>query len=216
MLSQNKMAQLHVYTGPMASGKTSSLLSAIHKYSNVVKERVLLVNFLGDDRGTSGSTHEDSDMRTPNGTPNGVSTHQYGDYNLKIPLGIYVDPVRVSSLAELSDELISRYSVIGIDEAHFYPDLKEFIEKNFRKKDLIIYVSGLSYDSSNNKFGEVADLLPLATSFEKMNAICAACKPHAMVPAGFTFCNEAKDSVVKIGGLEMYSPRCAYHYFGGD
>ena len=192
------MAAIHIYTGPMASGKTSKMLDTLHKYSNVTKERVLLINFEGDDRG-----------KDPG---HGVTTHSYGDSSAKIPLGIYVDTIRCTELLSISHKKLDSYTMIGIDEAQFFTDLKEFINRNKRNSKLMIYVSGLAYDSNNNPFGQISELLNVATTFEKMTAICSICDPRSMTPAGFTYASKSKESVISIGGLEMYKPLCFKHY----
>lgn len=191
------MAFIHIYTGPMASGKTSKMLNHLHKYSNVTKDMVLLINYDGDDRTDSSD---------------GVSTHMYGDSSAKIPIGKFVNAIRVKYLNSLDEDFISRYSVIGIDESQFYPDLEEFIRKYSQNKGLTFHVSGLCFDSDNKPFGQTMNLLDIATSFEKMTAICSKCDPKTMIPAGFTAADSSKDSVVVIGGLDIYRPLCHHHY----
>jgi thymidine kinase len=194
------MAEIHVYTGPMASGKTSKMLSILHKYSNITKERVLLINFSGDDRVKDCSS--------------GISTHMYGDSSSKIPIGKYIDPIRVNNLNDLNDmDILNNYSMIGIDEAQFYPDLNAFIRKHIRS-DIKFHISGLAYDSDNKIFGQISSLLDISTTFEKMTAICSKCSHKSMTLAGFTFSTKEKDSVISIGGMDMYTPLCLKHYLG--
>lgn len=192
------MAQIHVHTGPMASGKTSKMLHNLHKYSNVTRERVLLINFRGDSRANDSET--------------GVSTHMYGDSSAKVPLGKYVDAHKVYRLSDLDHlNIFDNYNMIGIDEAQFYPDLKDFIVNNLHK-NCIFHIAGLSYDSDNNEFGELLKIQQFCTTFEKMSAICSECNPRSMTPAGFTYCEQLKESVVTIGGLDIYKPLCLRHY----
>lgn len=181
----------------MASGKTSKMLDILHKFSNVTKERVLLVNFSGDDRASQDS---------------GISTHMYGDSSYKIPIGKYIDTIRVNALSDIPQEKVDSYNMIGIDEAQFYPDLHKFAMSNITN-DLKLYIAGLSFDSDNEVFGEVSKLLHIATTFEKLSAICSKCDPKSMVPAGFTYSSKKKDSVVCIGGLDLYMPLCMMHYY---
>lgn len=190
------MAFIHIYTGPMASGKTSKMLDILHRYSNVTKDRVLLINFLGDHRSTS---------------TNGISTHLYGDYNQDLPLGKYIDVARVNVLFDVKN--VEDYSIIGIDEAQFFPDLELFIKKYLTFNNLTFHISGLSYDSDNNIFGQINNILPYSTTYEKMSAICSRCDPKKMIPAGFTICNINKNDIITIGGLDIYQPVCLFHYY---
>lgn len=191
------MAVIHVKTGPMASEKTSSMLRDIHKFSNVAKERVLLINFSKDSRGSCES---------------GVSTHMYGDSKFRIPIGKYIDPIRVSKLHDISKDTLGKYDHIAIDEAQFYPDLNSFIRSFQRDPSKTFYIAGLSFDSNNKPFGQVADLLDIATTFVKQTAICPVCDPKLMIPAAFTHVNHQKSDVVEIGGLDVYVPMCHRHY----
>lgn len=189
------MAQINVFTGPMASGKTSKLLEIMHKYSNISKERVLLIGYIKDDRNKEG-----------------ISTHMYGDSSCSLPLGIYVDLIRVENLTSVSKDVISKYNMIGVDEAQFFKDLKDFVFMNIENSNLKLYISGLSYDSDNKQFGQIPDLLPISTSFIKIPSICSLCPFKEMVHAGFTHSNKIKENVVCIGGLDIYQPLCLKHY----
>ena len=191
------MASINIYTGPMASGKTSKMMEKLHKYSNVTKERVLLVNFKGDDRTLDS---------------HGISTHFYGDHSIKIPIGKYIDPIRVTCLDELDEDFLIKYNIIGIDESQFYPDLENFIRYYGKNVKFTFYISGLSFDSDNNPFGQTLNLLDIATTFEKMTAICSLCNPRSMKPAAFTYTDKKKNNVIAIGGLDMYKPLCHFHY----
>lgn len=192
------MAVIHVRTGPMACSKTAELMKFIHMYSNVNRTNVLLINFSGDNRTDS----ED-----------GVSTHMYGDSSKKVLLGKYIIPLKTTKLFDIPEDVIQKYNVIGIDEGQFYDDLEDFIRKYHRDYNKIFFISGLSFDSENRPFGQIANLLDIATTFEKMTAICPDCNPKEMSPASFTYYNGKKDSVVQIGGLELYKPLCALHYY---
>lgn len=199
------MAEIHSYSGPMASGKSLELLKMIHMYSNVNKEPVLLVNYKGDDRGD----HSDGDCH-------GATTHAYGDSSMKIPLGKYVVSMRVHNLSEITDDIVNKYSVIGIDEAQFYPDLENFVRKHHRNYRLKFYLAGLKFDSDNEPFGQLDRLEDIATTSQKFHSICSQCNPRDMVPAAFTFFNGSKGKEIVSGGLDIYQPLCARHYFKID
>lgn len=199
------MASINIYTGPMASGKTSKMIEQLHKYSNVTKEKVLLITFEGDDRVCS-------DTNPCDGCYHGVSTHVYGDSSMKIPIGKYIDTMRVNCLEEIGEEYLMKYNIMGIDESQFFPDLESFVRKYGKNDKFTFYISGLSFDSDNKPFGQTLNLLDIATTFEKMTAICSLCDPRSMKPAAFTYAEAKKTNVIAIGGLEMYKPLCYFHY----
>lgn len=196
------MASIKVFTGPMGALKTTRLLHELNHYSTPSKQRVLLVCHNIDDRNREG-----------------ISTHLYGNSNLKIPLGIYIDVFYTNNLEEVplfyTNEKgeTKHYPIIGIDECQFFKGLVDFVKKNMFKPYLTIICSGLSYDRNNEEFGETSKLLPYATHFEKTPAVCSKCDFETHRPAAYTYCNQKHDGKILIGGLDLYEPRCAMHYY---
>ena len=72
--------------------------------------------------------------------------------------------------------------IIGIDEAQFFNDLKEFVLYSERNKSVII--SGLDGDSNREPFGQILDCIPLCDSVEKLTAMDMTSKDGT--PAIFT------------------------------
>lgn len=196
------MASIKVFTGPMGASKTTRLLHELNHYSTPSKQRVLLVCHGEDDR-----------------NPEGVSTHLYGDISLKIPLGKYVDVYKTKNLSDVplsykgTDGETKFYPIIGIDECQFFDNLVEFAKDNMLNPNLTLIFAGLSYDKENKEFGETSKLLPYATHFEKIPAVCSRCQFKNHLPAAYTYCYQKTDDQVLIGGLDLYEPRCAIHYF---
>lgn len=197
------MATIKVFTGPMGASKTTRLMYELNHYSTPSKNRVLLICHEGDCR-----------------NENGISTHLYGDDKLTLPVGRYVDIVRVKNLSDITSTVyidecgIEReYSMIGIDESQFFDDLLEFVKSKILKKGLTIIVAGLSFDKNNEPFGQTSLLLPYATHFEKYPAVCSKCDYEFHSPAAYTICNDDSKDQVIIGGMGLYEPRCAFHFF---
>ena len=65
---------------------------------------------------------------------------------------------------------IKNYKVIGIDEAQFFPDLKEFLLKIEHNKIKIV-IAGLDGDFNRNPFGQILECIPLSNSVTKLNAL---------------------------------------------
>lgn len=194
------MAEIHIYSGPMASGKTSKLLKKLHEYSNIYKRSVLLISYTEDYRGIE----------------SGISTHMYSDYSIKVPLGKYVNHIKVKNLSEIPDVILHQYSIIGIDEAQFYPDLEVFVRRHHLNPNLKFYLAGLKFTAENKPFGQLNNLEDIATTSRKFHSICARCDPSLNVAAGFTSYIGRKDKDILIGGLDIYEPLCTRHYFNVD
>lgn len=188
---------LHVYPGPMASGKTTKVIDELVKISMVTRKKVLFINHGDDTRSEKYSTHCGVRDATKVESITFLSLKNLGD----------IDPV-----------LFSEYEVIGIDEAQFFPDLYNNVKYWTHELGLTVYVSGLDGDSDMNKFGQVSDLSPIADTYEKLKAVCGFCISESgdsqFVPAPFTKYTgkTAKGGQVVVGGLQIYQPSCRKHH----
>ena len=120
--------------------------------------------------------------------------------------------VEVERLADLEAQIgASAYAavdVIGIDEAQFMPDLLEFCQRAADIDGKRVVVAGLDGDFLRRPFGQLAELLPLADSVDKITARCALCGE----PAPFTSRTVASKETYLVGSSESYRPVCRRHY----
>jgi len=84
----------------------------------------------------------------------------------------------------------------------FFEDLEIFVRKYSENKHLI--VAGLSGSFERKRFGNILDLIPLAEKVELESAICLMCGNEAY----YTKRMDEDKSLVKVGGLNEYQPRC--------
>lgn len=203
----SSVGSLHCYVGPMFSGKTSSMLSSLVRYADITRSSPPLI--INHDR--------DRDRVVGNGkTRLGVSSHS----SQLLGLSERVRSVYTTSLAEVD---VSTVSVIGIDEAQFYPDLYSTVIK-WLNEGKHVYCASLDGSFLATNFGQIHQLLPLADSFVKKLAVCHICTqelacsgivatPSSFVPAPFTS-KIAGDKELQIdtGGQEKYIPTCRYHF----
>ncbi|KAL0180535.1 hypothetical protein M9458_022941, partial [Cirrhinus mrigala] len=68
--------------------------------------------------------------------------------------------------------------VIGIDEGQFFPDTVEFCEEMANMGKTII-VAALDGTFQRKPFGNILNLVPLAESVVKLNAVCMQCFKEA-------------------------------------
>jgi len=61
-------------------------------------------------------------------------------------------------------------AVIAIDEAHFFPDLLEFV-KEMEKHNKIIIISGLDGDYKREPIGDILKVIPLCDDVVKLKAL---------------------------------------------
>ena len=186
------IGSLTVYTGPMFCGKTTHLIDNVTRYADLsISCTPLVINHSADTRDISKV----------------ISSHgsSYKGLSHKIT-AISVDHLRNVD--------VKSYSVIGIDEAQFFDDLVECVTQWVRMGKHV-YVSGLDSDFRGEKFGFIADLLPEADTFVKMQAVCEVClkSGDTITPASFTSKHSGSSSAqIEVGGHDLYIPACRRHH----
>ena len=191
---------LKVFVGCQSSGKTLSNITEATLWLDVLDERGLYINSIID-------TRDDVHMISSNSSSyNGVSDK--------------FDIVKVKNLFDVLTMVnLDNYNVVSIDEIQFFQDLEEFVKLLLSKGKHII-CSGLDSDWMGQDFGQVKELLKLATSgFTKLSAKCVWCKDRMternirMIPDA---CRTGKiggsKSQVESGGKDKYIPLCFEHH----
>lgn len=184
---------LHLYCGPMASGKTSTLLTKLSQYSDL-GWRAIYINHSKDVR-MSGDSF--------------FSSHN----SQFLQLGKNVDGIKVDNLRQVD---FKNYDIIAIDEFQFFSgNAVKHVLKWVNKYHKYVLLGFLDADRHRKKFGYGLDLIPHADKYEKLTAFCQHCiKYHKlMVPAPFTGCinSESKEQIL-IGSIDVYQPLCRYHH----
>ena len=172
-----------VYTGPMFSSKTSSLLSALERYKYQNK-KVILYKPEIDDRYSVSE----------------VVTH--GGYKMPafcVKCGSDI----IEHLATLNEN----QHVIAVDEAFMLPGVAEALIWLY-KNGYTIVVSSLDLSATGSTFSEMEKMFSWATKIEKCTAVCTACGRDAH----FTHKKQSGGDEIEVGGQELYEPRCAAHF----
>jgi thymidine kinase len=117
---------------------------------------------------------------------------------------------------------VTKYHTIGIDEAHFFSDLKETVESWVENLGKHVRLVGLDGTFARRKFGQVLDLIPLADNVKKLSADCRPCLNELKcfdfhgnisgIKAPFTKRLVVSNDEKLIGGSDIYIPVCRYHY----
>jgi len=173
---------LSIIMGNMFSGKTSELIRRL-KRLKVIGKNILVVNSAKDTRSMDEV----------------LKTHD----NVKFAC------FKVLKLFELIDtQAFQDAEIIAIDEAQFYPDLKQFVTYSLGAgKDVL--VAGLDGDSFQRKWGELLDCIPLASEVTKLSALCMRCGNGT--PGPFTKRIVKNTELELIGGSDMYEAVCHKH-----
>ena len=175
---------LEVVIGPMFSGKSSYALSYVRR-QRAIGKTVLVIKPNIDNR---------------YGNESFVVTHN----NEKIPCMMWnvKDP-----LCGISD---IKYDCFVVEEAQFFNHLQHFCSHLLLNEHKHILVVGLDGCAKQKKFGEILDIIPMATSLTKLTALCSECKNGT--PAPYTKKLENHNyAQVDVGGAEKYVAVCLRH-----
>lgn len=113
----------------------------------------------------------------------------------------------------LDSKAYEQADVIGIDEAQFFGEELPRVVDEIAHTGKTVICAGLDGDINRNKFGFLIDLIPMAEKVKKMQAICVRCGSTASFTQRHTIENEKqKDTIVIVGGVEMYRPVCRVCY----
>lgn len=172
-----------VYTGPMFSNKTTSLLSTLERYKYQHRKIVTFKPKIDDRYGTADIvTH--SGWKTP-----ATCVSSGGD------------------IIEHIESLKERPDVVALDEAFMVPSAAMALILLFRSGFTVV-VSSLDMSSTAKPFAEVEKMLPWATQVVKCTAVCVQCGKDAR----YTHKKVTNDDEIQVGGADLYEPRCAEHH----
>ena len=173
---------IELVCGPMFSGKTTELLRRMRRHMYANRRCVVLKHA--------------KDVRYD---ASKCCTHD----------GASLEAVQLSELSQFSD--VDRYDVVGIDEGQFFPDIVEFCERVANAGKLVI-VAALDGDCRRKPFGHIPELMPVAESVVKLNAVCSKCGTEAAFTRRFV--EDARTEVV--GGSEIYEALCRRCHIAGS
>lgn len=187
--------QIIAHIGPMFGGKTSGLLSDVRKM-RIAGYKVALFK-------------PSMDIRY---SENKVVNHD----------GESIEAINIETIYDILvyvEENIEKVDVIAIDEFQFLKGndlnsaemISELLELVYNLQKTLI-ISGLDLDSELKPFENTKEILPFATHVIKHKAVCVKCGTDATA----SYCKVEKDSQEKIGGNDIYEPRCLSCYFKGE
>lgn len=187
---------LEISLGPMFSGKTSWLNARLTALADIDKTESLHILRIGHEIDKVGS-------RMTNGQ-DGCNSHSSSFFGIS-------PRITCMTTGNLSEISLKNWNVIGIDEAHFHKDLLTFV-KGCLDGNKIVFVAGLSGDFNGLKFGEIADLIPLADKIMPFTAECSDCiQEGRLVEAPFTVRIVKFQGQVHVGGADDFKPVCRMH-----
>jgi thymidine kinase len=179
------MGSLEIVCGPMFSGKSTTILSRIAT-AEVLGWKYLIFTSCLD-------TRYSKDAKS-------IQTHD----------GRMIEATPCDDLDEcFNHPLYPHADIVIIEEAQFFSHLTHLCSHLLFSEKKHILVVGLDGDAQQKKFGEILDLIPLATSVTKLTALCCECKDGT--PGTYTKRLNNGDMQVDVGGAEKYAAVCLNH-----
>lgn len=180
----------NVYIGPMFGAKTTRLLADIDRLKYKGKKVVAF--------------KPNVDKRY---AVDKISSHNNGT----IEAYCISNAEEILSLISKSEqEEKKRVHTIAVDEAFMIDDIDKVLVDCFRLGYNVI-VSSIQMNAQEQPFENIKNMLPWATKINVCPAVCTMCDNDAYyTEALFDIENATQEE--KIGGKEMYEPRCAKHY----
>ncbi len=179
---------IEVVCGPMFSGKTEELIRRV-KRAQIARQKVQIFKPAIDNR-----YHETE-----------VVSHS----------AMAMEAVPVTSAIEIFQKVLDSTRVVAIDEVQFFDSNIIKVVEKLARRGVRVIMAGLDQDFMGKPFGPMADLLAIADSVLKIQAICTVCA----APASKTFRINPKEQVqVLVGETDLYEARCRSHadFFGED
>jgi thymidine kinase len=172
---------IEVICGPMFSGKTEELIRRVRR-AQIARQKVQIFKPAIDDR-----YHESN-----------VVSHSAQE--------IQAQPVKDS--LEILKKLFDSTRVVAIDEVQFFDESIHKVVSKLARRGIRVILAGLDQDYKGNPFGSIPQLLAMADSVDKIQAICTVCGG----PASKTYRKfDQKEDQVVVGEADIYEARCRTH-----
>ena len=184
------MGSLEIIMGPMFSGKTELLIEKFKEewpYQSYVycanNNYKLAINYFKDTR--------------------------YGNNIIASHSAQTISSTNLKTLSEFINDKdkINAYTHIFINEAQFFPDLKQSVIKLVEEYDKHVIICGLDSDFKREKFGDIWDLIPYADNITKLKGKCNNCDYYSL----FTH-RVSKEEKQEVIGTNNYIPLCRQCY----
>ena len=175
-------------TGPMSCGKTEELLRRIRR-AIIARKKVKVIS-------------------------PAIDTREQGDI-IKSRNGLFLEAIKVKNSLQILEEITKEDKIIAIDELQFFDENIVTVVKSLMDMGKKVIGSGLDLDFKAEPFGQMPNLLAIATKVDKLTAVCMKCgcdyatRTQRLIdgmPA------DKNSPTIMIGGDETYEARCVKCY----
>ena len=140
--------------------------------------------------------------------------NRYSDEEVVSHNGTSIIATPVRSSQAILENAAPETEVIGIDEVQFFDENIVEVVQQLADKGYRVIVAGLDQDFRGEPFGKMPELMAVAESVTKLQAVCAVCGSPASrtqrlingEPANYD------DPIILVGASESYEPRCRHDH----
>ncbi len=174
-----KTGWIEVVTGPMFSGKSEELIRRL-KRAEIARQRIMVFKPEIDDR------YDAKD----------IVSHDKQRFN--------ATPIKDAE--EIFDLIKTEVNVVAIDEAQFFDSNLVDVCEALADRGIRVIAAGLDQDYRGKPFSPMDQLLAVAESITKLQAVCVKCG----APATRSQLLRKKENEEEhlVGGQELYEARC--------
>ncbi len=173
--------RIEVICGPMFSGKSEELIRRLRR-AIIARQRVQVFKPVVDNRYADDEVVSHSDTR--------------------------LSATQAATAAAILQATHPRTEVVGIDEAQFFDCGLVDVCEQLAARGARVVVAGLDLDWRGRPFAPIPDLLAVAESVTKSQAVCMVCG----AAASFSQKISGTTDTVEIGSAERYEARCRRHF----
>ncbi|MEC1662252.1 thymidine kinase [Bacillus halotolerans] len=178
---------LELICGSMFSGKSEELIRRV-KRATYAKQEVRVFKPVIDNRYS-----EDAVV-----SHNGTSMTSYA----------------ISSAEDIWNHISESTDVIAVDEVQFFDRSIIGVLSSLADKGYRVIAAGLDMDFRGEPFGVVPDIMAIAESVTKLQAVCSVCgspasRTQRLIDGKPAFYD---DPVILVGASESYEARCRHHH----
>jgi thymidine kinase len=177
LFSQWRSGWIEIVAGPMFCGKSEELIRRL-KRATIANQEVAVFKPAIDDR------YDPVDIVSHSG-------HRFKAYP-------------VNTAGQILERLEDNVQVIGIDEGQFFGNELVEICETLANRGLRLIIAGLDMDYMGQPFEPMPQLMAIAESITKLQAVCMKCNAPATRSQRLT--NETGQ--VQVGATEAYEARC--------
>ncbi|KMM36635.1 thymidine kinase [Guptibacillus hwajinpoensis] len=138
--------------------------------------------------------------------------NRYSEESVVSHNGMSVIAVPVDHSQAILDRVSEDTDMVAIDEVQFFDNGIVDVAQQLADEGVRVIAAGLDQDFRGKAFGQVPELLTVAESVTKLQAICVVCGSPASRTQRLIDGKPAHydDPIILVGASESYEPRCRH------